>query len=166
MKQWMVWYINHQVFTDSVLFTRNMVQNSKLFFSLFSNMLKGTNKHRITRKHYSRMPTASLPTIRASVATRWINYGGGEVSSSELVWTGLQWWSPDVTSGGSRARGSHIWCLGGGQGWVGACIVRSSVSWVMVRCLPPPSPNWNRETVMSENITFLQLLWRAVNMTT
>ena len=45
-------------FTDSVLSTQNMAQNSKLFCSLFSNMVKGAKKHRITRK-----PSACQPYV-------------------------------------------------------------------------------------------------------
>ena len=70
--------------------------------------------------------------------------GGG--SSSEQVWTGFQWWPPNVTSGGlgggpylmSRVEGlggSHVWCMGRGWGagaGRGVPCLMSEVQWVIV----------------------------------
>ena len=63
----------------------------------------------ITRQHPSRMRNA------CSVAVTGCQYWGqGGRSSSEQVWTGIQWWPPLVsTRGGGR---SQFWCPGGGQG--------------------------------------------------
>ena len=95
----------------------------------------------VTRKHSSRMRTTHLPTVRISVATTICQQGREVRSSSEQVWTGLQWWSPDVSSrvegkggrsqglvsemrGRGRERrgkgggvGPQVWCLewGGGR---------------------------------------------------
>ena len=49
------------------------------------------------------------------------------VRSNEQVWTGLQWWPPDVTSRGTRAGGPRSDVRGGML-----YSVRSNVSWVMV----------------------------------
>ena len=87
------------------------------------------------------------------------------------------WWSPDVRTGGPQVNkfeqvfsNCHQMSLAGG--WAGgvtclvsrggdearACTVRSNASWVMVTW----GPTLNRMTETTENITFLQLRWRAV----
>ena len=92
----------------------------------------------VTRKHSSRMCTA------------YMCFSDHQMSSSERVWTGLQWWPPDVTN-------RIIPCsMSEGR----PCTVRSSVRWVMVTWDPPP----NRITDTCENIIFPQLRWRMVNI--
>ena len=61
----------------------------------------------LTRKHSSMMRTTRLPMVRASVTKCQYRWGGGG-SSSEKVWTGLQWWPPGP-------GGYHVWCLGGAE---------------------------------------------------
>ena len=81
--------------------------------------------HKSTSKHSSRMHTARLPTMRASVATK-CQYWWGRGSSSEQVWTGLwwgipvkcilpacqpyvPWWPPNVSTGwGEGAGGPQV----------------------------------------------------------
>ena len=75
-----------------------------------------------------------LANLQATVPV----WGGG--SSSEKIWTGLQWWPPDVTSTGEAGK---FPCLmsgggGGGAGLGGDCTVRSSVSWIIVTWDSPP----------------------------
>ena len=88
-------------------------------------------------------------TVPASTATRCQYW-----SWSEKVWTGLQWWPPDVTSKG--------WCQGYpwspmSQGQAG---VYSKFQCIMDNGhMGPPV---DRHTHMSENITFPQLRWRVV----
>ena len=59
------------------------------------------------RQHFRRMCIARLPTIHVSVATTRCQYcwGKGDKSSSEQVWTSLQWWQPVVSSGGGGYHG-------------------------------------------------------------
>ena len=60
-----------------------------------------------TRKHYSRIRVARLPTVHA-LATRC------QYWSSEQVWTGLQWLPPDVISGGAALEPVGLMSDGGG----------------------------------------------------
>ena len=53
------------------------------------------------------------------------------------------------------ARGSHV------QYWGAGLTVMSSASWVMVT--RGPTPPLNRVTDTTENITFPQLRWQAIN---
>ena len=108
------------------------------------------------RKHSSRMYAGHLPTVRASVATRcqyW--WRGGVGSSTEEFWTGLQWWVPDDTSRGARARGpmSDVWLYNEGQ-----CIVANVYVGPTINRLT----DWCTDT--TENITFPKLRWQAVNI--
>ena len=67
-------------------------------------------------------------------------------------------------------RYSRVTCLGvgwarvegvsWGPGVGGLCAVSSNASWVIVTCEPPV----DRQTHMSENITFPQICWRVVNI--
>ena len=70
--------------------------------------LKGLKSSVITRQHSSRMRTARLPTVWISVATTRCQWGEGGRTSSEQVWTGLQWWPPDVTSR-RMALSEQVW---------------------------------------------------------
>ena len=98
---------------------------------------------RITRKHSSRMRTVRLQTIRASATRCQYQLRSGVLK----VLTSLQWWPPDIASRGAGvgwARGSHVWCVRGGQGrwdhvwWSEVwglrleASVRSNASWIMV----------------------------------
>ena len=92
-KKWEFWLLD----SDTVLY-ETIVQNVEMIW-------KGSWWDK-TRKYSNRMRTARLPTVLASVATRCQTHGGRGVGfSSEQVWSGLQWWPPNVTSGGGgRAR--------------------------------------------------------------
>ena len=83
------------------------------------------------------MRTARLPTVHASVVTRYQHQWGWGFSS-EQVWRGLQSWLPDVTSRASRTGGGvpvqlgpMFWgAVAEGQGWGrggGPCTMRSHV---------------------------------------
>ena len=105
-----------------------------------------------TRKHSSRMCTARLPTVNFTGHQMSLPVVG--VSSSNQVWTGLQWWPPDVTSrrrGRSNAGDPMLMCRG--------CTVRSNALWVMVTWGTPCE-----QTDMTENITFQLLRWWMVKM--
>ena len=90
-----------------------------------------------TRKHSSRMRT--VPT---SVATTRCQYQWGCSSSSEQVWTGFQWWLPDVSGRGASIEQGVVGMVY--QGVVG--MVYQGVGYVTypmihVRYLPPPPVN-------------------------
>ena len=98
------------------------------------------------------MSTTCLPTVCALVATR-SQYSWGPLS--ELVWTGLQWWSQDVLAGGLGSIKTSdmetpplrlyrvVWCiLGNGHG---------DLSFLM-----------DKQTHANENITFPKLHCRVV----
>ena len=87
------------------------------------------------------MRTARSPTIRASVASHQISALGG--CSSEQIWTVFHSKLPDVTSGDPALWGgvySEVQCIIGNGHIMGLRL-------------------WTDTT---ENITFLQLCWRAV----
>ena len=85
----------------------------------------------ITRQHSSRIHTTRLPMICVLVATTRWQYQWG-MSSSEQVWTGLQWWPPDFSS---RGRGSSQGLMSRKRG-VPNHVTYSMCMW----CLPPPLP--------------------------
>ena len=63
-----------------------------LSFATSDRQLKNQKwNHQRTRKHSSRMGTASVAITRCQ-------YQGREQATNEQVWTGPQWWPPDVTS--------------------------------------------------------------------
>ena len=121
------------------------------------------NTIKLARKHSSRMLTDGLPAVRASVANR-CQYWWGEVfiltilNRSPVMGTRCQYrgvghgreGSPMFDVPGGRARGSNVWCWGGGE--LGPapgrpCTVRSNASWVMVTWRPPSPPLWtDRQT--------------------
>ena len=112
----------------------------------------------VTRKHSSRIRTASLPIVHTSVATRW-------GSSSEQVWIGLQYWPPDVTGrvgAGAGVNGVPLqWgAMSGGRTWTrpGGGLY-CQVSCIMGNCLMGPNCAQKDTT---ENITFPQLCWGPV----
>ena len=80
-----------------------------------------------TRKHSSRMRTALLQTICASVAkTRCCSWGVGGLC---LKWTSLNR-SPVLATRCQSGGDPQVWCWGG-------CTVSSKASWIMVTCAPP-----------------------------
>ena len=86
-----------------------------------------THKKVLTRKYSSRMRSARLQTILASVATSKCHCGR---SSDKNVWRGLQWWRRGPGLGESN---SYVWCpWEWGQCWGWLCTVRPNTSRVMV----------------------------------
>ena len=83
-------------------------------------------KRDTARQHSSRTRTACLPIVCVSVATTRCQYWFGGWSSSEQISTGLQWWSPDVSS---RQRGLVPMSIVSGED--------RYLSWVMVTWHPP-----------------------------
>ena len=72
----------------------------------------------LTRQHSSRMHTTHLLTIHVLVVTtRWQFSGGGGVgkSSSEQIWTGLQWLPPQSSVGGEAGTGTRSDVRGKGK---------------------------------------------------
>ena len=68
----------------------------------------------LTRQHSSRMHTTHLLTIHVLVITTRLQFsGGGGVgkSSSEQIWTGLQWLPPEFSRWGGGNR-YQVWCEG------------------------------------------------------
>ena len=72
----------------------------------------------------------------------------GVGSSSEQVWTGLQWWPPDVTSKGPGHPVSNVWGT-----------LYSEIQWVLVTCRHP-SPCGQTDTHLRKQLP--QLGWRTV----
>ena len=107
--------------------------------------------HTLTRKHCSRICTACLETVHASISVAIIScrWGGGGGSQNEQVWTGLQWSPPDGISGGSTGLMSR----GGG-----APSDLSNEAFDVTYFSPPRC----EQTNACENITFAQAYLRAV----
>ena len=104
------------------------------------------------------MRIAHLPAVYVSVAITmcqyWLEWGEGK-SSNEHVWTGVQWWPPDVSNG--EGVGTKPGPMSGGVG-----TVRSKTSWVMVTWDPPSPPLWADDAC--GHINFPQLRLRPVKM--
>ena len=113
-------------------------------------------------KKYNSIPVGYVPLAhhRTQAATRCEHqWGACKVrSSSEQVWTNIQSWLPDVTSG-DRVCGP---CTVGGAGWA---LFRGGLHGE-VQCITgnghtgPHWTEWPADTC--ENITFPQLCWRVV----
>ena len=119
----------------------------------------------VTRKHSSRMSTSRLhgPYLLLQLPLD-VSYGWGpQVNKFQQVSRLDHQMS---VAGDQGVLMSHVWMRGGvvtgprlGQG---LCTVRSNASCVMVTW-EPRLPPVNRQTDKTENITFPQLRWRAVD---
>ena len=93
--------------------------------------------------------------------------GGGVIN--EQVWTGLQWWPPDVISRGP-GLGVYVWCWETGLGVIylisrrgpGPVGLYSEVQYIMGNGHMGTACPLSRMTDTTENITFPQLRWQAV----
>ena len=92
----------------------------------------------LTRKHCSRIHMCFCH--RMSVL--------GERSPSEQIWTGFQWWPPNVPSREAGTRGSQ----GAEEAGAGGCTVKSNASWVMV--IWGPSPLWTDRHTRVKTLPF------------
>ena len=114
----------------------------------------------------SRMYTACLETMHASVSVATNRCHSWGVSQNEQVWTGFQWSPPDVTSRGFpglMSRGSGVPCLTF-SGVGGVTLPHLSEGSTL-----PCGPSYeafdaipHEQTNACENITFPQTYLRAV----
>ena len=146
-----------------------------IFGSLVSLCL---SRYEMTRQHSRRMHITRLPTMCVSVATtRCVGAGGGGRgvvgmgrSSSEQIWTYLQWGPSGVSSregeAGERVGkvvGAQVPCLGEGRfpgpmSWRGGTLPCDlSHSAFDVTYLPSYPPTPCEQTDACENITFTKL---------
>ena len=98
------------------------------------------------------VPVGCVPTActdcTSSTASRYQLGGGGSctVRSCEHVWTGIQWWSPDVIGRGTGAGGESSRLMSGegsrvrgrARGWA----LYSEVQWIWVMVIWHPLPTW------------------------
>ena len=89
---------------------------------------------------------------------------GGGRSSSEQVWTGLQWWLPDVSSRGGEGLDLRVWRWGGARSPGLMSRKRDTLPCDLSHdaCGITTTLSPCGQTDVCENITFSQLRLRAV----